>query len=377
MPPTSPVSPLANEHSAFNNALAHSLKECGAIRSSTPLSAQEPDWFTPTQERPYGYQAQTYTSVPGFTPQSITRSPPASETRPLMLNVSQPESPTRSLGSRRGYAPQSPASLTSPLGSPVQSMDPFRSVIASPPASMNSRPLLSSARPTLVSESGSPKPRAPAPHVPGPFPWAASVPAGTARALAHQPQPVSPIGGPRTPTRPVVGAQPFVPSHAPESPIAGPSSAGFFTPTKQNLAPPRTQRLITPPARSASKGSPLPAPQPVAPAVQLLSQNTMTMFNTFSDSDGHTSPTSMSQEQHDIDPWRPLHPLGRAGSKPLRFEREQAVDGAMRQRLPMHSEVVSTESRRQAGVAVHKSLVRIVAGSSGGAFETSGDQRRF
>ncbi len=339
---------LAGEQ-AFTDALVTSLVDSGAVlRSSTPLGS----WNNP-EDRPYGYQAQTFSPVPGFTPKHPTAfSTPGTETAPLMPTVPEPASPTPSMGARRHGYTKVP-STSSPLSSPKGSLSSHRSMLSPTNSTGSRRSLLGSLRSPLSPDSGSLKARL-SPLVyraPGPFPWAASASPARSKGKARAGTP--PVAGPRAP-RPAVQSDP--------TPLAPPSpSAG------NALVPPPLRRLVTPPARGSSM-SPLPAPKP-APAVQLLSQRTMAMFDTFSESsDGH-SPQSASTEQHDVNPCRPLFSVGRVGSRHLVFDRGQATIGS--KRLPARSEVVAAEGG--AGrVVVHKRSVESMAAPSEG---TLGDMR--
>ncbi|GMK59320.1 hypothetical protein CspeluHIS016_0703350 [Cutaneotrichosporon spelunceum] len=247
---------------------------------------------------PNGFQAQPYSVVQGFNHQCHTFSTLASEKGPLHANASQPPSSPLSPGSPRhyGYAQVPPVSLpASPLSSPTASK---------------------STQHSIHSCSGSPS----VPCTPGPFAWATSAAiTSPAKSTAKYASPVS-----RQPNHPIAVGHRVSCQAGAATPVAKPYPVPTTASSGLGSAP--MALVLNPPARSSSHlpvrgprpgphafapeatltktSSPLHAPEPIVPPVQLSSQGPMAMFDDcwesdhFSESgDGYSTPTPPSQEQ--------------------------------------------------------------------------------
>ncbi|BEJ14779.1 hypothetical protein CspHIS471_0405460 [Cutaneotrichosporon sp. HIS471] len=342
------------EDAVFANSLACSM--IGSGRSQQPSTPLRGEYSQELEYQPYGYQAQSYSPVPGFNPKyRKVSTTPTFEMDTLQANASQPSSPPPSPGMLRhhGYKQvPSESLLRSPLASPTASKSTSRSLRSSlrlPPSRSESR--------SVESHGSSLVKRAP-----GPFPWAASAPTTSPSHSASKY--MSPVASPSRQLNHVIvtkdpaTGQPdaaALPVNKPPTILAAPTS-GLVSSTMT--------RVLNPPARSSShmpakdpqpdlrgpvaerRHLPLQAPKPITPPEQLLSQRAI-MFNTFSESgDGHNSLSSRRQERQELSPWAPLSPVGHVADSDLTRHRKRLAESLS---APTHAWAENPRKDRRGG----------------------------
>ncbi|BEI83957.1 hypothetical protein CcaverHIS002_0405610 [Cutaneotrichosporon cavernicola] len=297
------------EDDVFANSLVRSM--VGSGRSQQPSTPLRGEYSQGLEYQPYGYQAQSYSPVPGFnsTYRKVSTTP-TFEMDPLQANASQPSSPLPSPTMLRhhGYTQvPSESLLRSPLASPTNSKITSRSLRSSP-----SHPAFSLRVEFNV-------------HL-DLFPWAASAP--TTNPSHSASKYMSPVASPsRQPNHVIVAKDPVTGRPDVAAPPINKPPAILAAPTS-GLVPSTMTRVLNPPTRSSShvpakdpqpqlrgpvaerRHLPLQAPKPSTPPKQLLSQRAM-KFDTFSESgDGHNSLSSRRQERQELSPWASLSLVG-------------------------------------------------------------------